>query len=539
MTMLLNLLSPPSIAVLASAAPADLLLDVIRYGLSTLYIILLLLVATFGFHRWILVYLYYKHRKNAPRAAATFSDLPCVTIQLPMYNELYVAQRVIASTCVIDYPKDKLQIQVLDDSTDETTRIASETVQQFAARGYNIIYLHRTNRCGFKAGALDEGLRVATGQFVAIFDADFIPRPDILLNTIHHFTDPAVGMVQVRWDHLNRQHSLLTRVQAILLDAHFMIEHTARNRSGRFMNFNGTAGLWRRSCIEDGGGWQHDTLTEDLDLSYRCQMKGWRFVYLPDITSPAELPPEINAFKQQQFRWTKGAIQTARKMLPAILRSPLPLKVKIEAFFHLLNPMSYLFMSILILLILPVFYLQFSAFSQSGSVGRHLFDLSLFLLASCSASTFYLCSQREIFSTWFDKIKYLPFLMSIGVGMAINNSRGILEALFGKDSAFERTPKFGIDQQTSRNDWLKKAPSFARKKGSIVPFIEIAYGLYMTACIVLCLIRQSPLSFSLPFLVIFAIGYFYVGILSLYSRYLFTAKPAPDAHAPIMQSSPA
>jgi len=331
------------------------LANVLRLGLTGLYLTMLLLVALFGFHRWMLVFLYYRHKRNAPRCKSRFEELPSVTIQLPMYNEPYVAERIIASCCAINYPKDKLQIQVLDDSTDGTPKIARQTVNLFVKNGYDIVYIHRDDRHGFKAGALDNGLKTAKGQFIAIFDADFLPTPDILQNTIHYFTDENVGMVQARWDHINRQNSLLTRGQSIYLDAHFMMEHGARNRSGRFMNFNGTAGIWRKNCIISGGSWQHDTLTEDLDLSYRCQMKGWRFIFLPDVTVPAELPPEIQGFKQQQFRWTKGAVQTAKKMLPRIWRSRLPLKIKTEATFHLLNPMSYLFMSVLILL-LPGFH---------------------------------------------------------------------------------------------------------------------------------------------------------------------------------------
>ena len=509
-----------------AAMPAELPANLLRYGISGIYFTVLFLVAIFGFHRWMLVYLFYKHRRNAPQYNACFCAMPRVTIQLPMYNELYVAERIIASTCAIEYPKDKLQIQVLDDSTDATCGIAREVVERFAAQGFDISYLHRTNRTGFKAGALDEGLNTATGEYIAIFDADFIPQPDILKETVNFFTDHRIGMVQVRWDHINRQHSLLTRSQAILLDAHFIIEHTARNRSGRFMNFNGTAGVWRRACIEDGGGWEHDTLTEDLDLSYRCQMKGWKFVFLPEITSPAELPPEIQGFKQQQFRWTKGAIQVARKILPVILRSPLPAKIKIEALFHLLNPLGYLFMSILVLFILPAFYLRLTMF-EGNSVLQFLFDISLFMVASCSASTFYMASQREIFRNWHEKIKYLPFLMSLGVGMALNNSKAALEALFGKESAFERTPKFGLD--AGQRGWSDKATSFKRKKRSLMPFIEIAYGLYCTACIVLCLRTGSMLSISLPFLVIFAVGYYYVGFMSLYTAYVAKHRAAEDA----------
>ena len=305
------------------------------------YVLVLAAVAFYGFHRYILVYLYLKHRHDGYQPKDTFDELPKVTVQLPMFNEDTVAERIIRASCEIDLPKDKLEIQVLDDSTDHSAEIARKCCEEMAAKGHTVKYIHRTNREGYKAGALAEAMKVASGEFIAIFDADFLPPRDILYNCINYFTEQKVGMVQVRWDHLNRNASLLTKSQAIFLDGHFVIEHTARNRSGRFMHFNGTAGVWRRSTIEDGGGWQHDTLTEDLDLSYRCQLKGWQFVYLPQFSAPAELPPEMVAFKQQAHRWTKGSMQTGIKLLPRILRSHLPLHVKWEAFFHLTNTIVY------------------------------------------------------------------------------------------------------------------------------------------------------------------------------------------------------
>ncbi|MBN1437549.1 MAG: glycosyltransferase family 2 protein [Sedimentisphaerales bacterium] len=505
--------------VIAASSAMDVLVSVVTGGITGLYLLMLGFVAIFGIHRWVLVFLYYRHRHQTPKITQRFTELPKVTVQLPMYNELYVAERIIDSVCAFDYPADKLQIQVLDDSTDETRNIAQKAVQRHAAQGIDIVYIHRQDRTGFKAGALDNGLKTATGEFIVVFDADFVPKPDMLQHSIHYFTDEKIGMVQVRWDHINRDQSLLTRGQAILLDGHFVIEHAARSRSGRFMNFNGTAGIWRRICIEQGGGWQHDTLTEDLDLSYRCQLAGWRFIFLSDVTSPAELPPEIQGFKQQQFRWTKGAVQTAKKLLPRILCSKsLSWRVKLEASFHLLNPMSYLFMSILMLLLLPVFAMRISAFGDQATI-RSLLDFSLFVIGSCSASTFYMCSQREIFHSWYDKVLYLPFLMSLGVGMGLNNGRGVLEALFGKDTAFERTPKFGVASDEKKNAWHKKAGSFARKP-AFMPFIELAYGVYMTVCTVLCIKRGGyALICCLPFLITFTFGYYYVGFLSLQATY--------------------
>src|SRR5450432_4183240 len=320
------------------------------------YVAILVGVAIYGFHRYVLVYLYLKHRYHAYTPRGQFDHLPRITVQLPMYNEDVVAERIIRASCLIDYPHELLEIQVLDDSTDHSADIARLACEEWAAKGYPVKYIHRTNRVGYKAGALAAGLLEASGEFIAIFDADFVPPRDILQNVVNYFIDDKIGMIQVRWDHLNRDASLLTKSQAIFLDGHFVIEHTARNRSGRFMHFNGTAGVWRRTTIDDAGGWEHDTLTEDLDLSYRAQMKGWQFVYLPQFCAPAELPPEMIGFKQQAHRWTKGSMQTAIKLLPRVLRSKhLPLRIKTEAFFHLTNTIVYVLMVLLTILMYPAF----------------------------------------------------------------------------------------------------------------------------------------------------------------------------------------
>jgi cellulose synthase/poly-beta-1,6-N-acetylglucosamine synthase-like glycosyltransferase len=352
-----------------------------------------------------------------------------------------VAERVIKHTCLIDYPLDKLDIQVLDDSTDESADIARRRSSTGPPKGYPVRYIHRDNRIGYKAGALAEGMKTSTGEFIAIFDADFVPPRDILQNLVHFFTDDKIGMIQVRWDHLNRDASLLTKSQAIFLDGHFVIEHTARNRSGRFMHFNGTAGVWRRSTIIDGGGWQHDTLTEDLDLSYRCQLKGWQFLYLPQYAAPAELPPEMIGFKQQAHRWTKGSMQTCIKLLPRILRSKhLPLRVKTEAFFHLTNTLVYPLMVALTLMIYPIFYMYSEALHLEAPLkgpawGHWVFAGTLFVLATCSASTFFVFGQRELFGKreGWRTVLHLPFLMSLGVGVGLNNTKAVLEAIWGLD----------------------------------------------------------------------------------------------------------
>ena len=324
------------------------------------YFIVLILLAFYGMHRYQLVYLYFKYRKNKTTdPPSRFAELPKVTIQLPIFNEQYVIDRLVECVCKMEYPADKLEIQVLDDSTDETVEVARAVVERYAAMGHNISYHHRTNREGYKAGALDAGLKVSTGEFVAIFDADFTPYPDWLMKVIHHFADPQVGMVQTRWTHLNRNYSFLTEVEAILLDGHFVLEHGGRSRAGVFFNFNGTAGMWRRQAIDDAGGWEHDTLTEDTDLSYRSQLKGWKFKYLQDVECPAELPIEMTAFKTQQARWAKGLIQCSKKDLPKVLRADVSRREKIEAWYHLTANLSYPLMIVLSTLLMPAMMIRF------------------------------------------------------------------------------------------------------------------------------------------------------------------------------------
>jgi cellulose synthase/poly-beta-1,6-N-acetylglucosamine synthase-like glycosyltransferase len=501
----------------------------VGYVAVTLYTATLILVAVYGFHRYVLLYLYLKHKKDVYQPLGTFAELPKITVQLPMFNEDMVAERIIRATCHIDYPLDKLEIQVLDDSTDHSGDIARKACEEWAAKGYPVHYIHRDNREGYKAGALAAGLKQATGKFVAIFDADFIPPTDILLNVVHYFTDKQVGCVQVRWDHLNRDASLLTKSQAIFLDGHFVIEHTARNRSGRFMHFNGTAGVWRRSTIEDGGGWQHDTLTEDLDLSYRCQMKGWQFVYLPQFAAPAELPPEMIAFKQQAHRWTKGSFQTAIKLLPRLMKSRLPWRIKSEAFFHLTNTLVYPLMVLLTVLMWPTFFAVLSPL-KPHTWSHYMWSASLFVVATCSASTFFVFGQRELFGkeAGWKTILYLPFLMGLGVGICINNAKAVIEAIASsiskKESEFVRTPKYGMAGQSRTA--VKRTNIFTFKK-LVLPILEVSFGAYMCACLYICvrymcgILPGEPKSgwASLPFLIIFGGGYLYVGFGSLWAMY--------------------
>jgi cellulose synthase/poly-beta-1,6-N-acetylglucosamine synthase-like glycosyltransferase len=503
--------------------------DLGRLFILVLYALTLATVAVYGMHRYVLVYLYVRHKNDGHRPPRRFEEvaLPRVTIQLPMFNEQAVAQRIIDVTCEVDWPRDRLQIQVLDDSTDESAEIARKTVDKWRERGMPIEYIHRTNREGYKAGALAEGMRSATGEFVAIFDADFLPPVDILRNVVDHFTDDKVGMVQVRWDHLNRDASLLTRGQAIFLDGHFVIEHTARNRSGRFMHFNGTAGVWRRTCIEQAGGWQHDTLTEDLDLSYRAQLRGWKFVYRPEFCAPAELPPEMVAFKQQAHRWTKGSMQTAIKLLPRILKSRrLPRHIKTEAFFHLTNTAVYPLMVLLTLIMYPAFIFA------GGPLKHHplaswFFGATLFILASCSAGTFFVYAQTLLFGRrqGWRCVLHMPYLMALGVGLSINNTKAVFEAFAtrgGKrNNEFVRTPKYGVTGKNDAADLVQidaikrtvARPRFPVSK-FLTSVVELAFGCYITTFIYIACVYDYAF-FSVPFLVIFASGYFYVGISTI------------------------
>ena len=472
----------------------------------SLYMVVLSILGLYGFNRGHLLFLYWKHRNDTPKPPRQFVDLPMVTIQLPMFNEMYVAERLLEGVATIDYPKDKFEIQVLDDSTDETTEIARRKADELRARGFIVTFRHRTNRNGYKAGALEEGLTDAKGDFVLVFDADFVPTPGILNDLIHHFTDPKVGMVQARWGHLNRDYSLLTRVQSMMLDGHFVVEHIARNRSGRFFNFNGTAGMWRRATIIDAGGWQHDTLTEDMDLSFRAQLRGWQFVYVPTALAPAEIPCEMNSFKSQQFRWAKGSAQTAKKLLWTVLKADLPLKVKIECVFHLTNNFAYVFLVLLAALQLPNLIMR----QRMNEPELLLLDVPLFFTTCISIIIFYLTTHRALYGTLRDAVKRLPVMMAVSIGLSINNARAVLEGLFGHESEFVRTPKHGVE---ARDDsWVQKR--YKAGAASISTWVEIGFGLYIVGTILLAVLSGSWV--SIPFLVLFMLGFLYVGMLSLH-----------------------
>lgn len=470
------------------------------------YLLVLLGLAGYGAHRLTIVYLYLRHARKRPEPKQLFEELPVVTIQLPVFNEMHVVDRLLDSVAAIDYPQDKLQIQVLDDSTDETTAICQAGVDRLVARGFDAQLIHRTDRTGFKAGALENGTKEAKGDFLFILDADFVPNADVLQRTIHYFSDDNIGMIQTRWGHLNRTFNVLTRIQAMFLDGHLELEQTARNRSGRFFTFNGTAGIWRKQCIAEAGGWEHDTLTEDMDLSYRAQLKGWRFIFLNDVETPAELPVDMDGFKSQQHRWTKGSIQVCKKVLPAIWRSKVPLYIKMEATAHLTSNFAYLLLICLCFLIYP----NQHAAPDFGPLTYYIVNVPIFFFASVSVIVFYLTSQKALRpGTWWKEVPYLPLLLALGIGMSINNAKAVIEALFNHQSAFVRTPKYGIDQKR-KTDWKKS--SYKAMK-TLTPVIELMFGAFFLFVVVEAAAggRWSSAILLLPF----PIGFFYTSLASI------------------------
>lgn len=474
------------------------------------YFAILIVLAIYGSHRYEVIRTYFKNRKKlVQEPVRRFETLPRVTIQLPIFNERYVVERLIEEIVKIEYPKQLLQIQVLDDSTDDTHPFTEALVAQYRALGHPIEYRHRTNREGFKAGALQEGMQTATGEVIAIFDADFLPPPDFLMRTVHFFAEPDVGVVQTRWSYLNRDYNVLTEVQAMLLDGHFILEHTARCSRGLFFNFNGTAGILRKKMIEDAGGWQHDTLTEDCDLSYRAQLKGWRFVYLPALDCPSELPVEMHAFQVQQSRWAKGLTQVAKKLLPTILRSRVPVREKIEAFFHLTPNISYPLMIVVSALMLPVMIVRF----YIGWFQMMLIDLPLMLACFWSIVAFYVLAQRELSpKSWKRSIIMLPALLAVGVALAVINTRAVLEALFGIQSSFVRTAKYALG-----DGHVRVADSAYRRKSGWLPYIEIAIGTYFLYMVYFAI--ESYNFLAVPFLMIFVAGYYWAAFATLWHEY--------------------
>jgi cellulose synthase/poly-beta-1,6-N-acetylglucosamine synthase-like glycosyltransferase len=497
-----------------------------------LYLVTLGVLALYGVHRGALLWLYLRHRKEETLPASRFTDadLPTVTVQLPMFNERFVAERLIDATARLDYPRDRLEIQVLDDSTDATSAIARAKCDELREDGLDVVYLHRVDRHGYKAGALDAGMRRAKGELLLVFDADFVPGPSVVRDLADFFRDPSVAMAQARWGHLNRDQSALTRCQAMLLDGHFVIEHSARHRSGRFFNFNGTAGMWRKAAIADAGGWQHDTITEDMDLSYRAQLAGWKFVYAPHVSVPAELPSDMNSFKGQQYRWAKGSVQTARKLLGRILRAPLDPKVKTEAVFHLTNNWAYVFVVVLAALQLPNMWIR----REMDHPWLLMLDVPLFLATCGSVGAFYLVAHHDLHGGYWKAAKRLPLVMALGIGLSINNGRAAIEGLFGRDVEFVRTPKRGnVDNASSPG-----AQGY-RGRWPWHTTVELAFGLYCTSTLILAIATQSWA--SVPFLLLFCTGFTYVGVNSVMearSPRTPHGDSEPTTQAPSTHSSP-
>ena len=468
----------------------------------TLYYATLGVLAIYGLHRALLLALYRRHRL-APAPPAAPARWPRVTVQLPLYNELYVAPRLLEAACRLDYPRELLEIQVLDDSDDETSTVLALLTARWRARGVDVLHLRRAERTGYKAGALAAGLETATGELIAVFDADFVPPPGFLRAALPWFAKRRVGMVQTRWEHLNRRQSLLTRVQAMLLDGHFLIEHTARQRSGRLWNFNGTAGVWRRDALIDAGGWQHDTLTEDLDLSYRAQLRGWRFVYLPDVAVPSELPASIAALKTQQYRWAKGSIQTARKLLGSVLASTEPWWSKLEACIHLSANGTYLLMVLLAMLVFPAMLAR-----RDGEQWKLLaIDLPLFAGATASIVAYYLESQRISPRGERRPLRLLPALFGLGIGLSLNNARAVVSGLGRRGGAFVRTPKYrdGERGRPRRN-------TIYRAAASPTVALEAAFAIYFLIAVAAAV--RLGMWLTVPFLALFLNGYGWVSLLT-------------------------
>jgi len=485
-------------------------LDAFDWAIIIIYFTILALLAILGVYRVRMVYQFWRYRQVKPQPKRQFeeSELPRITVQLPLFNEMYVVERLLESVTGMDYPRHLLEIQVLDDSTDETVRIARAAVEKHKQQGVDIQYIHRADRTGFKAGALENGMKMANGQLIAIFDADFTPKPDCLRRMVDFFTEERIGMVQMRWGHINANYSLLTRIQEVLLDGHFVVEQASRNRTGAFFNFNGTAGMWRREAIEWSGGWQHDTLTEDTDLSFRAQLMGWKFVYLLDEDVPAELPVEMNAFKAQQRRWAKGLVQVGLKLMPRLWTHPqLTFQQKVELFFRLFGNCAAMLLIVLSVLHIPVLIVRFN----QGLFHMLLLDAPLMIFATFSVVSFYGTAIRYRYPNEKWRLWLIPLAMAMGIGLVFSNTRAVLEALFGVRSSFVRTPKYNVE---SRGDnWLKASMKYRRKRG-LLPYVELAFALYFLFAVYYAI--RSTIYATIPFLLIFLLGYGYMAVMSLF-----------------------
>lgn len=470
------------------------------YFFLIIYVMAMLFVLFYSFAQAHLLYHFFRFKKKPnQKAVQNLDELPIITVQLPIYNELYVVERLIDAVAKFNYPKEKLEIQLLDDSTDETADIIQSCIKKYPEIDFQ--YFHRKDRTGFKAGALREGLKKAKGEFIAIFDADFVPDPDFLIKTLGHFSDEKVGMVQTRWTHLNENYSLLTRLQAFALDAHFMVEQMGRNQQNAFINFNGTGGIWRKACILDAGNWQDDTLTEDLDLSYRAQQKGWDFVYRPDIKSPAELPPVMSAIKSQQFRWTKGGAECASKHLGDVLRKPFGFKVKFHATAHLLNAVIFIAVLLVSLSSIPVWW----AFYKDMIPERYFQGAAVFLVGFVIIAMVYFFANLSLVNySWRGVGRFLwelPLFLSVSMGLALHNSQAVWEGLTGKKSPFIRTPKYNLSKENK--NWTKNV--YNSWKIPFTTYLEGVLALIFIAMVILSI--QTKTYEMLVFHSMLAVGY--------------------------------
>lgn len=488
--------------------------------IATLYAIAMFVLLVYGVNLLWLAATY--ARKEAllegpvptPTASAeTDETWPIVTVQLPLYNEALVAERLIDTCAALDYPRQRLEIQVLDDSTDETTALVAARVAYWQKKGIDMLHIHRNNREGYKAGALQHGIRLARGSFFAIFDADFIPPSDFLRRMLPHFDDPIVGMVQARWAHLNADMSLLTRMQAFGLDAHFAIEQYVRNRAECFMNFNGTAGIWRETCIADAGGWEGDTLAEDLDLSYRAQLQGWKFRYVPEISVPSELPENMNALRTQQFRWTKGAAETAKKLLHTLWRSDQPPRVKWEGTLQLTAHLVFPFLLLAALLHAPLLYLENTGLGPGNLyfavLGFGLIGFVGFFLAQ-------LFAQRALYPNWPYRTLFFPTFMAGSIGLALNNTYALWQAFRGKRSAFVRTPKRLARPSETPTKASTKPSKYQDYRIPAIAWLEALLALYCVGGLGVIVYYQEWA--ALPFQLLFALGFGLVSGYSIYPR---------------------
>jgi cellulose synthase/poly-beta-1,6-N-acetylglucosamine synthase-like glycosyltransferase len=495
-----------------------MLIQVIADIVRILYLICLTGMAVFGLNNVVSTVLYLIARKRNPvLPRLRFEKLPTVTVQLPIFNERYMVKRLLKAVSQLDYPKGKLQVQVLDDSTDDTSLTVKFLVEQYQAKGMDFEWVHRTDRKGFKAGALKEGFETATGELIAIFDADFVPSRNWLMETVPSFADPKLGCLQTRWGHLNSKMSSFTRAVALGINGHFIVEQTARSRNGLFMNFNGSAGLWRRTCIVDSGGWQADTLTEDLDLSYRAQLRGWKVRYLPNVVVPGEIPAQIEAFKKQQFRWAKGSFQTVKKIVPQLMRADIPEPVRLLGFIHLTGYMVSPMMVGTLLLILPLAWLS----------PNYLRFLPWASIATLGPPLMYLVSHTEENPRWIDRLVLLPTLILIGFGISVNNSYAVFEGLFKKSTGeFVRTPKYSLTN--TRRNWEDK-----KYKPGISPMVWIELLLAFYALLSIYLLTPKLGATLLPFLLAYFGGYIFIAganILQNWQPVLRRITPSEISH---------